>query len=109
MTYYKKHKEKVLQKHKCECGGVYNLSNKFNHERTLRHATYEKYGEIYTPRTNEYYFKVQDCECGGKFSLSNMSRHLKTKRHLFHESWKTAVSEYKQELRNSLADVYSSI
>lgn len=75
--YYKKHKERLMEKKICElCGGSYSHSNISQHLKTLKHQ--EKAG------TTLFKTISIKCDCGGKYTKSNKTIHEKTKRHIEH-------------------------
>jgi hypothetical protein len=51
-TFYNKHKEELVKKHNCECGGIYLATNKFNHFKTRIH-------KLYTSLTNNQLHKIE--------------------------------------------------
>ena len=80
--WYENNRERLNEKHDCECGSKYILSHKSRHLRTKKHCEnnpeyQSKWYEINRERLNEKH----DCECGGKYTSIHKSRHEKSKKH----------------------------
>jgi hypothetical protein len=64
-------RSKHSQQATCECGGVFNVLETREHQKTLRHTAFIETGEVYIPRAERI-----TCVCGGFHSGHDSSRNI---------------------------------
>jgi len=75
--YRKRREEKLKEKHYCDCGGHYTISQVWRHYECGKHQKW-----LITGVVEQTKHEQTQCECGGTYTKSNSSRHLKSKTHL---------------------------
>ena len=91
--YWLDNKENIKQKRRtiinCDCGGKYQVNNKWSHIKTDKHKKKQSKeyqdNKVFTKQSKEERLikrrTIINCDCGGKYQVNNKWSHIKTDKH----------------------------